>query len=180
MAEKKEKRQTRFSYLNDYIMSASGEYIYTGRMWEYKGDLPFNKAKGSLSLLNLIIIAVSLSSGLIATPGASFVLYIVIPYVLELVLSLIVMYKLYTLFKDGPVVKDYEYKKSGAQLPAYYYGIMIGSVASFIGEAAYLMFNGFHGKVFLGILYLVSRLVCGFVAYKAAKKSKELNYQIIN
>ena len=179
LKDKEKRRKNRYSYLDDFKMTSSGKYEYMGRMWEYTGEYDFKELKKLFLILVFIVLIFSVSSGFIATPGASYKGYILVPYSLELVGVLVTAFKLVSMFRKGEKLRDYEYKSLRKQLSFYYWLTAVGSAVSLIGEIVFLILNGAEGKVFLAILYIVSRLICTLLTIYALKSLKMLNYDIV-
>lgn len=165
MAEKK-KRKGRRAYLNDFYTDVSGHIVYTGVMYRYEGDKPFDKAYLPVGLLCGAVFAAVL--GIACVPAPAMLgygkPYVVLPFMLEAVGVLLTLWAAIRLRANGPDLRAYVWEATVKKLPWWLEMTAVFAGAGVIGNVVYLAIHGFEGKVFLGLLVIVLHIAAGAAA----------------
>lgn len=101
MAEQK-KKKGRKAYLNDFKKNQEGVYTYEGEHYVWQGTAAsLKKARLFLGLLGAGMLAASLGAGCAPAPGAQNCAYVLLPYVIGLVCTINLCWKLGRLIAAG-------------------------------------------------------------------------------
>ena len=93
MAEEKKKRWNRRAYLDDFQKTASGEYVYNGKLHYYQSEyMGRKKAIFVLWLLTILMCAGILAGGFLPAAGMGHSPYVLIPYTAALLTTGEVVY----------------------------------------------------------------------------------------
>ncbi len=164
MAEKK-KRSGRRGYLDDFHVSAAGEYVYDGEYYTYlnKGKTR-TRAIAELWAFTLICAGASVAGGCISANGAGNCIYVLLPYVLEVAFAGSLVWGLIRLTMGGEPMRGYVYEATVPKLPRRAAACAIAAALGFLGEGVYLLIHGFGGKTAGSVAYLALKLVCAGLA----------------
>ena len=116
MAKKRGKRGAN-SYLNDFHLNVSGEYVYEGELYALEDKPQHAAKKKKFWVLTALLTAVSVAGGCLPAPGMSNCFYVILPYLGELTCSLLVAWAAVRLGTNWSAVREYVYERSVPVLP---------------------------------------------------------------
>ena len=153
MAEKK-KRKGRRAYLNDFYADVNGKYIYTGDVYRYVDDRPFDKAYLRVGLLCGVVFLSVFAVACFPIPSMLGYgkLYVMLPFIFEAIGVLLMLWAAIRLRANGPDLRAYVWEATARKLPWWLEMTAFFAGASAVCNVIYLAINGFEGKVFLGLL----------------------------
>ncbi len=141
MAEKK--RRARRSYLEDFHETASGDYVYTGRVHPFQGTARERvRALAALWACTALALAALVAGGCLPAAGMDGCLYVLLPYAAALLAGISVAWLMGRLTAGGESLRDYVYKDTVGKarvrgaLAAAFCGLTLA------GEGVYLALNG--------------------------------------
>lgn len=160
MAEGK-KRRGRRAYLEDFQKTATGEYVYTGKLHHYETkDIPRKKALLRLWLMTTAMAAGAVVAGCVPAAGMSGVFYVLLPYAGTLLSAVSVLWLMCRLSAGGDPLRHYIYTATVGQMRLRGYLVLIFSALALAGEAVYIALHGF-GSVPAGTaVFLGCQVIC--------------------
>ena len=178
MAEKK-KRKGRRAYLNDFYADVNGKYIYTGDVYRYVDDKPFDRAYLRVGLLcGLVFISVFIVACL---PVPSMLglgkLYVILPFILEALGVLLTVWAAIRLRANGPDLRSYIWEATVKKLPWWLEMTAFFAGASVICNVIYLAINGFEGRAFLGLLAVALHIVAAVSALLGIRALRAMTWR---
>ena len=111
MAKKRGKRGAN-SYLNDFHLNVSGEYVYEGELYALEDKPQHAAKKKKFWVLTALLTAVSVAGGCLPAPGMRNCFYVILPYLGELTCSLLVAWAAVRLGTNWSAVREYRYELS--------------------------------------------------------------------
>ena len=177
MAEQK-KRKGRRAYLNDLYTDVGGNTVYTGRMYRYRGALPWSEARKRLGILGgaavLCFIAV------LCVPAPSMLgigkAYVVLPLLLQAVAVLLTVWAAVRLFSNGPDLRAYVWEATAKKLPWWLEMTAVFAGVSVAGNLVYLALRGFEGRPVLSLLVIALHAMCAALAVFALRFLRTLRW----
>ena len=149
MAEKKKKG--RRSYLNDFKMNLTGEYIYTGAHFEPQGD--YKKARLSVTLAGILLVALNLLCGCIPAEPMLNVFYVIIPFVVSLAASVRLLWAATRLWLNRLPLREYVLHQTFEKLfPAATVGLIFSALTS-VAFVVFVAINGTTALTFWAYLF---------------------------
>ena len=153
MEEKKRGKKDRHAYLNDFVRTQSGGYIYTGRVYRWGGT-----RKGTLLRLwgltaGMAVCAVA--AGCIPGTGMERAVWAVVPYAVTLIAVFTCLYAVGRLSFAGSEVREYVFRGSVEALPRRCVVTAAAAIASILGEFVTLAILGMASSVGNAILLLL-------------------------
>ena len=134
MAEEK-KRRGRRAYLEDFQKTATGEYVYTGKLHYYETQgLERRQALLRLWLLTGAIAAAVVVSGCVPAAGMSNTFYVLLPYAGALLSAASVVWLMCRLAAGGDPLRHYVYTATVAQMRVRGRLVLIFSALTLVGE----------------------------------------------
>lgn len=140
MAEQKRRRR---SYLEDFHETASGEYVYTGRIHPFEGTASERvRALAALWGCTALSLAALVAGGCLPAAGMDGCPYVLLPYAAALLAEVSVVWLMGRLTAGGESLRDYVYKSTVGKarvrgtIAAAFCGLTLA------GEGLYLALNG--------------------------------------
>ncbi len=136
-------RKNRKSALEHYQVNAGGEYVYTGAWYTY-----LNEGKSRKQALTGLWAAAgaagvcSILCGCIPAPGARDTFYVVLPLMVELILSLTVLWSLGQATLGGDPMKEYTYRDSVEKLPGRFLATAVFGGITILGLLLRMILGG--------------------------------------
>lgn len=154
------KKKRSKAYLDDFKKTASGEYAWQGAEYAWDGG----KAGQRRALFKLwtagsAMAAATLAAGCIPAAGMDGCFYLLLPYLLQAVLVIRVLWLLGRLSGAGSRIRAYIYEETVHKFPFSIRAYMICTGVVLVCEAFFLLRNGFQGKIFSTALFAVAELV---------------------
>lgn len=151
------------SALEQYQKNAAGEYIYTGKTLSYVDTGKSRKrAMIELGCLTGGMTLCSIGVGLFPAPGTVNTFYVLIPMILEIILSFACLWAVGQMVTGGDPMKEYVYDASVKPLPGRLMAVTLFSGLTVVCELLYLILNGGWGIPVMGVLVL--ELAAGVLA----------------
>ncbi|MBR5114158.1 MAG: hypothetical protein IK101_02575 [Oscillospiraceae bacterium] len=151
MSDKPEKKKSRGrrAYLDDFRRSASGEYIYTGAYYSRSGGYSRREHLARLWPAGAVLIAAAVARGCIPVAGMAggtlHSLYVLIPYLCELICAVSVVWALVRLSANPEPLREYVHSATAAILPLRSAFAAAFAAAAFVGEAVFFAIHGAEG-----------------------------------
>lgn len=143
------------SALEQYQKNAAGEYIYTGKTLSYV-DTGKSRKKAMIELGCLTggMTLCSIGVGLFPAPGTVNTFYVLIPMILEIILSFTCLWAVGQMVTGGDPMKEYVYDASVKPLPGRLTATMVFALLTVLCEIIYLILNGGWGAAVMAVLLL--------------------------
>lgn len=146
-------------YLSYFVKNAAGEYIYTGKLYSLEGK-KYGEFTAYLSVFSVFALISSIVSGVIPVPGMLNSFYVIIPYILEISLTLSVVWAAARFIANKKPLREYVYDATVKALPVRALFAAIFSLAGIISETVFIILNGTGEKTLLCVcLYLLKAAV---------------------
>ena len=139
MEEKKKKKGGR-SYLSDFKMTLSGEYIYTGATYLPEGD--YKKTRLQTTLAGILLVAINLLCGCIPAEPMLNSFYVILPFVVSLAASIRLLWAATRLWLNPLPLREYVLQKTYEKLLP---SVTVGLIFSAITVAAFVVFAFIEG-----------------------------------
>ena len=132
--QKKRVKKKRWSYVNDFRRTASGEYIYIGPTYCFQGESHIRKQ----GILRWGILAVGMAvcavlGGFILAPGTANCAYVLIPYVLAFISACSVLWGFVRLAAGKDPLRSYVYEATVKQFPLRTILTAVGAAGALVG-----------------------------------------------
>lgn len=173
MAEEQKKRRGRRAYLDDFQKTASGEYVYNGKMHYYQSEhMGRKKAIFVLWLLTILMCAGILAGGFLPAAGMNSCPYVLIPYTAALLTTGSVVWLMCRLSAAGDPMRDYIWKATVKQFALRGWLAVIFGVCTLAGEAVYLFIHGAEGMLAgtAAFLAVTALYLCGALVWKSTAR----------
>ena len=154
MAEKKEKKEKgRRAYLNDFVATPNGDYVYTGKVYRWESD----RKSVLLRLWGLSggMVICAVAAGCIPGTGMEGAVWALLPYVVALIAAFTCLYAVGRLSMAGSEVRAYVYRGSVEALPRRCVVAAIAAGVALLGELVNLVLLKAAGSIFNALLLLV-------------------------
>ena len=168
MPDNKKKRKGRRAYLDDFQTTVSGEYIYCGAHYTFRGTAGQKKCfLQRLAALSAAAMVFSVLSGCVPAPGTLDCFYVLLPMLGSILSAVSILWAAVRLISGGEQIREYVYKATVEQFPVRT-ALCIGCAGlSLLGELLFLILNGTEGRgaglaifLFSQALVLASALLC--------------------
>ena len=155
--QKKRVKKNRWSYLDDFRRTASGEYIYIGPTYCFQGeDHVRRQGVRRWGILAVGMTVCASLGGFILAPGTANCAYILIPYVLAFLSACSVLWGFVRLAAGKDPLRSYVYEATVKQFPLRTILTAVGAAGTLVGEVCYVALNGTQGLVAGMAVLLVS------------------------
>lgn len=140
MAEKKPRG--RRPWLDDIRLEDSGKYAYKGSHMKFSGD----EAQRRRFLLTLSLcmggaVACTVAAGCLNVGDADNTMYVLIPYMIEVVAAVAFLWSSVRLLLGGSVLRSYVFDQTVKRLPVLAAVLAVGAAATLTGAAVFLILN---------------------------------------
>ena len=163
MAKKRGKRGAN-SYLNDFHLNVSGEYVYEGELYALEDKPQHAAKKKKFWVLTALLTAVSVAGGCLPAPGMSNCFYVILPYLGELTCSLLVAWVAVRLGTNCSAVREYVYERSVPVLPRRAAAAAVFAALGAVAEIVFLAVAAEERHLPWGAVYLLLKAVGVFAA----------------
>ena len=159
MMNEPHKKRSRRDHLNDFHLNIAGEYVYDGALYACQSsEKELRSIRRTVWAMAAVLVAAVLAGGCIPAPGMQNCFYVLLPYLGEFLSAASVVWALVKLGTDWGTVREYNYRKSVAVLPAR---TVVTAVFSLLGIACEFVFffaNDHTGQTFFALLYVLLKL----------------------
>ena len=163
----------RYSYLDDYKKGMDGKYVYYGRHYVYKGEMPIRQYKWMLGLTCILLTALYIAGGF---QNAGIIWnrwYVILPYAAEALVVFLFIWKSLSLILEKVPVKKYIYEKTVPWFRPLGIILAVLCALSVIGTVICMAANPQDIRMTGCIIYLVTKvLMAGTGCLFAAKIRK--------
>lgn len=143
------------SALEQYQKNAAGEYIYTGKTLRYvEAGKSRKSAMLELGVLSGGMVLCSIGAGLFPAPGTVNTFYVLIPMMLEMILSFACLWAVGQMVTGGDPMKEYVYDASVKPLPGRLMATTVFALLTVLCEMLYLILNGGWCATVMAVLLL--------------------------
>ena len=163
------KTSKRWGYLNDYQKTASGEYVYTGRVCTLADSKRYRTA---LTALSFGAACVAVASGCVNAAGLRNTFYVILPYIGEMTGVFFLCWNTVRLLAAGRQVKAHVRDALEKYLPPGALALIVFAAAGLIASPVFLILHGTEGKPLQCALYLAAKaadLALGVLARRQIK-----------
>ena len=180
MKEKKQNGRKGRAYLNDFVVSDDGKYIYQGITYSFDGDNSSKRRRYAYTaILSLIAFISTVVCGCIPAAGMDDCFYVLIPWALEAVSGIFLMVALFRILFAKEPIRSYVFAKSAAILPDRAIANAITPAICLISATVYLILNGFEDKVWGSVTYLLLNVVTAVLSYAVYRYAEKTEYKKI-
>ncbi|MDO5425567.1 MAG: hypothetical protein Q4F41_17785 [Eubacteriales bacterium] len=173
-----EKRgRNRRAHLDQIVKDENGKYVYKGTLYHLE-ETPENRRRAIGKLWALCGAAACgiVICGCIPVPGMNRSIYLLIPYMIELVAAIYLCWKLGRLTLGGADLREYVYQDLAEKIPMSAVITGAGAGFAFAGEIVYLILNGFSGSIGFIVLFLFLQALACAAAFAAKKNFSQLKW----
>ena len=163
------------NYLNDYKMTASGEYIYTGKRYVPTVD-GYNRKVRILLLLSLLIASLVIGSGYIDGAGMINSFYVILPFIAEVGCVFFLLWNTIRLVTAKSEIKEYVYTSVMKKIPDASKALMFFSAFSAAASVVFFILNRRTISFDYTVLYPVIKLVVIAVDYFFIRQFGKLSF----
>jgi hypothetical protein len=165
MTDKKNKKSGRHAYLNKFEKNNSDQYEYRGTIYTYDDKaLSYGRWLARLWICGIVMAAAVLVNGCIPAPGMQNCIYVLLPYVLQLLAAVSVCWAIVRLTAGGAQLREYIYQATVEKLPMRTMLTAILAIAAAVGEVIFLIRNGAGDYLRAAICFLVLEAVTASAA----------------
>ena len=172
MAEKKPRG--RRPWLDDMQLDDSGEYAYKGSHMRFAGDEAASRAyRLKLGALSAVLLALTVAAGCLDVGELDNTHYVLIPYMLEVVLTAAFVWSAVRLLLKGTLVRAYVFTQTARRLPVLAILIAASAAATAVAAAVHLILQRTIG-VSTGVYLLLHAADCAaaLVCFKVLRNVK--------
>lgn len=167
------------THLKEYKRDANGKYVYTGDIYRLEKDKKdIDKLIKKLWFIILIMFGLEIVAGAIPFKGMIGTYYLIIPYGIELIMVLGLLWANFYFSNARYELTSKQYKKSIERFKIDTIILMTLTVLSFILSIIYIIFNGFHNDVLFFSIYLIIKIVVCILSFYVYKSINALNFNI--
>ena len=171
------KRRGRRAYLDDFQKTATGEYVYTGKLHRYQTEgIGRRQALLRLWAITAAMAVAGIISGCVPAAGMSHTFYVLLPYAGELVSAASVVWLMCRLAAGGDPLRDYVYKATVLQMGVRGYLVLIFSAVALVGEGVYIVLYGLGSSPAGTMVFLLCQIVCLSAALAGKSFRKKLRW----
>lgn len=154
------KRRGRRAYLDDFQKTATGEYVYNGKLHYYGTEqMPRRKALTVLWVCTVVMAAAIIAGGCTPAAGMSNCPYVVLPYAGSLLAIGSIVWLMCRLSAGGDPLRDYVWQATVKQFSLRgWFAVILGG-CTLVGDAVYLIRNGVSGLLTGTILFLAEMII---------------------
>ena len=163
--------------LKDFTRTADGDLVYTGTMHYYAAEnsRPFNIYIRDLLALCGVSAFSAVMAGCIRVPGMLNHWYVIIPYAIMLISSLLTLWGSARIAMHGTELRDYVYKRTVEVLQPRAGACMIFAAVTLV---AYLIHLATHGagdfsRILIAV-FPVYPVICGCLSFAVLKLTKTI------
>ena len=154
--EQEKKRRGRRAHLDDFQKTASGDYVYSGKLHPFKPGVYTRKQ----ALLRLWLAAAGLAAalaaaGCIPVAGMRNTFYVILPYAASLLAAVSVVWLMCRLTAGGDPLRDYVYAATVAQFRLRSTVTAVLCAAALAGEGLCLALNGPEDTLAGSVVFLL-------------------------
>ena len=171
------KVRNRRGYLDNYVKGMDGRYIYTGEYMKFLGTAVAKRAMDVQIIVTASLVFVLLVASSFTLAGdMSRSIYVVIPYVLEVIIGFFLIWYTYKFEHGGNPMKKYIYDKVAGKLPVFGIFTTIAAGLGAVLSVVFMLVNKPEQTMLtLGIIYAVikaAQAVVGIFFSAAFRKGK--------
>ena len=175
---KKSIGRKRWSYVEDFTRTASGEYIYIGPTYCFQGEADvLKRGIRRWGILAVGMVICTAFGGFILAPGTANCAYILIPYALAFLSACSVLWGFVRLAAGKDPLRSYVYEATVKQFPLRTVLTVLGAAAALIGEVVYVILNGTEGRTVGMILFLISEAAALLLALLWRPFGREMKWR---
>lgn len=163
-------------YLNDFIMSADGSYVYNGKHYEWTAPLPRKNHLIKLWLNSCVAALLIITCGVLPSGGMNNSFYIIIPYVIEFCSVVATLAALYKITISGTSLREYVYNSSAKKLPLRSYMICINAALLILGELVYVISHKLGTIFSVDTAVILLQLVIVALTYFIHRQNDEIKW----
>lgn len=176
MAEKKKKG--RRAYLDSFQRNAKGEYEYKGETYVWQ----MTEQERRKELFRLWILCIGMLAGLIAAgsveaPGTLNCIYVLLPYVINLIAGISVFWGMCRLTAGGYALRAYVYQKSAAQIPGRALFTFICAALAVLGEIVFVLQNGMERKAVGFVLFVLAECTVSATVFLLGRHIRNMRWE---
>lgn len=174
MEEKKKKRKGGRAYLNDFKMTLSGEYIYTGATYLPEGD--YKKTRLLLVVLSAASTALNIFCGSVPAEPMLNTFYVIIPFVVAIACAIRLLWAATRLCINKLPLREYVLKQTFEVIRPVSVVMTVFSAVTVAATAVFGFIKGFSAFSLLTVAFLVSQLLNIFIGLFLSKITKNVNW----
>ena len=170
--EEKKKKKGRRAYLNDFKVSLSGEYIYTGATYQPEGD--YKKTRLLLVLLSVVSTALNIFCGSVPAEPMLNTFYVIIPFVVAIACAIRVLWAATRLCINKLPLREYVLKQTFDVSRPVSIVMTVFSTITAVATLTFGFIKGFSAFSALTYAFLISQLLNIFLGLFLSKITKNV------
>lgn len=148
-------KKGRQAYLNDIKINENGQYVYQGTYYIWNEEKKSRKrALGELWASCMVMLAAAVGAGCLPVPGVGNCVYVLAPYVAQIMAVVSVCWALARLSAGGNPLREYVYLATMDKLPKRTALTAVFAAAAAVGEGIYVIKNTIQEKIGIIILFI--------------------------
>ncbi len=170
--KKKKKRAGRRAYLNDFKVTLSGEYVYTGATYLPEGD--YKKTRLLIVLLSVVATALNVFCGSVPAEPMLNTFYVILPFVVTIACAIRVLWAATRLCINKLPLREYVLKQTFDVIRPVSTVMAIFSAVTVVATLIFGFIKGFSAFSALTCAFLVSQLFVIFIGLFLSKITKNV------
>ena len=164
-------------YLNDYKLSANGEYVYTGKYYTYVDINGFKKNRFNIIFLTAVCAFAVIMSGCINSSGMNNSFYVILPYAAEVASVFALCWNVVRLAKEGDSIKEYVYASVTKNIPNAAKSLMLFSAVGLIGTIVYFIIHNIRHDLDYSVAYPIIKIITFLITLLLLKTYKIVSFE---
>lgn len=172
--KKKKKKEGRRAYLNDFKMTLSGEYIYTGATYLPEGE--YQKTRAQLLAVSILTTALAVFCGCIPAEPMLNTFYVIIPFAVTLVCAARLLWAAVRLCINKLPLREYVLKQTFDVFRPFSTAMAIFSAVTVVATLIFGFVKGFSALSLWTWAFMASHLFVIFLGVFLTKITKKLKW----
>ncbi|MBR0088167.1 MAG: hypothetical protein IJL98_10580 [Lachnospiraceae bacterium] len=174
----KKKRRSRRAHLNDFHQNIRGEYIYTGKMYAFRGNKEAYSRYVTYCVTDAVMIFLFsvLQECFDPVPVSRFFVNIIL-WLAQTASAGILLYTSVCLAAWKNPLRAYRYERSAKTLEGKVNVTMGASFLAALAMILFLLIKGTEGKLWMNLIRPLLSLSAGYTAFRLRKTVKEAEFE---
>ena len=166
-------------FYKDYEKNEEGKYVYVGNLYKLKNSPEEIKVLvRKYWLICLCLFGLEIGAGFLPFKGMIDTSYLILPYCLELICILMILWGCFYLSNGRNGLSESQYRKSIIRIRINAPILMILASLSFALAIIYVYFHGFNDDLIYFILFEIIKIIIFILGLFLNKKTKNLDFDV--
>lgn len=166
-------------FYKDYEKNEEGKYVYVGNLYKLKNSPEEIKVLvRRYWLICLCLFGLEIGAGFLPFKGMIDTSYLILPYCLELISILMILWGCFYLSNSRNGLSESQYRKSIIRIRINAPILMILASLSFALAIIYVSFHGFNDDLIYFILFEIIKIIIFILGLFLNKKTKNLDFEV--